>query len=372
MASQNIESPSRNKGQLFTLDLLLSLVPIVIVLGISANAMSGVMIQMQEYSNSYHKYRVLQDGADALVKAPGVPGQWYQDLDNVTLVGFAAYDPDTNESTPNYIDMWKFNLASDSDIAELLGTDDFNITLTVSNQTAYNLSSFNLSLSKGVPISENATNIRTVERLVITDNLLRIKAGSATALTLNATGSGGGATKLCTLSEYTIESYEVNNTVLWLYINFSGPATFGMSVNEYGGADEVCDEPSPPKCNTVFSTNNFANGRIKNMDGGNDIRVPNSTWDMQDSCSGADQNITYYIQNGSDWYSIWAKIPSAWVVTGYQEYYLWANGFDNFEAGWYANAPSFITREQLDEWFRSSIPFDDVPSKLTFTVWDEQ
>jgi hypothetical protein len=65
-----------DRGQLLTLDLLLSLVPLVLVLGISANAMSGAVTQIQEYSTAYDDQRMLQDAADTLLKSPGEPPEW--------------------------------------------------------------------------------------------------------------------------------------------------------------------------------------------------------------------------------------------------------------------------------------------------------
>ncbi|NOZ76387.1 MAG: hypothetical protein GXO65_01635, partial [Euryarchaeota archaeon] len=51
------------KGQLLSLDLLLALVPLTIVMGMSASAMSGVISTQQDYLYTFHMHRVVMDMA---------------------------------------------------------------------------------------------------------------------------------------------------------------------------------------------------------------------------------------------------------------------------------------------------------------------
>jgi|GEM_PF-6495532 outer membrane protein assembly factor BamB len=77
-----------NRAQLFTLDLLLALVPITIILGMSANAMSGVATQVQDYVLIFSSHRTASDIADILIKTPGKPEIW--DSTSVEVLGFAS------------------------------------------------------------------------------------------------------------------------------------------------------------------------------------------------------------------------------------------------------------------------------------------
>ncbi|GBE54293.1 hypothetical protein BMS3Bbin15_00445 [archaeon BMS3Bbin15] len=60
------------RGQLFTMDLLLALVPITIILGVSANAMSGMVTSEQEYSFGFGMNRIAMDMASVVSKNPDV------------------------------------------------------------------------------------------------------------------------------------------------------------------------------------------------------------------------------------------------------------------------------------------------------------
>lgn len=84
------------KAQLFTLDLLLALIPLTVALGMSANAMSGVVTQITDYTDIYGTKRVNIDAADVLIKTSGDPKEW--DNSSIQVLGFAAY-VDTCESS---------------------------------------------------------------------------------------------------------------------------------------------------------------------------------------------------------------------------------------------------------------------------------
>ncbi|GCC10085.1 hypothetical protein IPdc08_00107 [archaeon] len=60
------------RGQLFTMDLLLALIPITIILGVSANAMSGMVASEQEYSFGFGMNRIAIDMASVVSKNPDV------------------------------------------------------------------------------------------------------------------------------------------------------------------------------------------------------------------------------------------------------------------------------------------------------------
>src|SRR3990172_8291824 len=90
-----------DKGQLLTLDLLLSLVPLVLVLGISANAMSGVTTQIQDYIYGYDMQRVVDDAAYILVKTPGKPGNWTGNS-SPNILGLSQFEVDFVNDVKTY------------------------------------------------------------------------------------------------------------------------------------------------------------------------------------------------------------------------------------------------------------------------------
>ena len=77
------------KAQLFTLDLLLALIPLTIALGISASAISGMSIQLEDYIIFYSEQRVSSDVSDVLIKSPGEPYDWT--ISNIQTLGFATH-----------------------------------------------------------------------------------------------------------------------------------------------------------------------------------------------------------------------------------------------------------------------------------------
>jgi len=58
----------KSKAQLFTLDLLIALIPLTIIIGVSANAFAGISSQQQWYSYFYEMQRVGNDALDVITK----------------------------------------------------------------------------------------------------------------------------------------------------------------------------------------------------------------------------------------------------------------------------------------------------------------
>lgn len=178
-----IASRIDNKGQLFTLDLLLALVPLTLVLGMSANAMAGVVVQIQEYSNIYSSQRIIQDAADALIKTHGTPPNW-NGTTPPSVLGLVQYYPGGiryinqldangfNQIVPEvvspqflshmlYHTKVNFLTSNSSSLYTLTGTSNAHLALT--NLT--NASSLNISIGNSPP--SNATQVFTAERRVL-------------------------------------------------------------------------------------------------------------------------------------------------------------------------------------------------------------
>jgi len=83
------------KSQLFTLDLMLALIPLTIVLGLSANALSGLSTQMQSYAHWYSMQQQVNDASEVLIKTAGEPPDWNASYpaSGPSVLGLANYTP---------------------------------------------------------------------------------------------------------------------------------------------------------------------------------------------------------------------------------------------------------------------------------------
>lgn len=133
------------KGQLLTLDLLLALVPLTIILGMSASALGGVVNQIQEYAFFYSMQRQASDAIDVLIKTPGVPPDWSSSNPPV-VPGLANYTA-LNKTEQHYLD------------SEKVSTLD-GLHLTLIPKLIGNVSYYNLSLTglTNVSISKSWSN----------------------------------------------------------------------------------------------------------------------------------------------------------------------------------------------------------------------
>ncbi|MEE8401230.1 MAG: FG-GAP-like repeat-containing protein [Candidatus Hydrothermarchaeaceae archaeon] len=136
------------KAQLFTLDLLLALIPLTIALGMSASAISGVSIQIEDYLSLFSKQRVASDVADVLVKTPGEPKDW--SISNMETLGFATHLGEwgcgtglSNSTLANILDITKIsnfqqnptNSVISSTLQNLSGNRNIRIVVTNSTTT---------------------------------------------------------------------------------------------------------------------------------------------------------------------------------------------------------------------------------------------
>jgi hypothetical protein len=139
-----------SKAQLFTLDLLLALIPLTIALGISASAISGMSIQLEDYIIFYSEQRVSSDVSDVLTKSPGEPHDWT--ISNIQTLGFATH-----------LGEWGCGTGlSNSTLVNLLDTD--KLTSFQTNPTGPGISASLQNVSSGKSIRIVVTN--TTDTLV--------------------------------------------------------------------------------------------------------------------------------------------------------------------------------------------------------------
>lgn len=149
------------KAQLLTLDLLLALVPLTIVLGMSASALGGVINQVQEFTLFYSLQRQTNDAIDVLVKTPGIPVTWNSSNPSTTP-GLAVYI--CGEAKPNFLDREKIAAVDESSLALLFddSTNFFLEVLDLSSNTTIKTLTYNVT---GIPM-ESASHIFVAKRVV--------------------------------------------------------------------------------------------------------------------------------------------------------------------------------------------------------------
>lgn len=95
-----------NKAQIFSLDVLLALIIIVVILGISADAMDMVSYKAQDYSSRLSLERITADAADTLIKSSGSPDKWEEyRISGSTVPGLAKKE--ANQTVPNTLSFLK-------------------------------------------------------------------------------------------------------------------------------------------------------------------------------------------------------------------------------------------------------------------------
>lgn len=152
------------KAQLLTLDLLLALVPLTIILGMSASAMGGVINQIQEFTFFYSLQRQTNDAIDVLVKTPGLPVSWNASNPSTTP-GLAVYI--CGEVKPNFLDREKISAIDESMLATFFSasTNAFLEVLDLSSNTTVRTVTYNVT---GTSL-EQATQVFVAKRVVSID-----------------------------------------------------------------------------------------------------------------------------------------------------------------------------------------------------------
>lgn len=220
--------PSR--AQLFTLDLLLALIPLTIVLGISANAMGGVVTQIQEYVVGYSIQRAANDAADALAKTAGVPVNW-NSTEPPTVPGIAYYDPSKNDTVSMLLDESKVAVLNVTHIGQLLGNRYPYYNLTV---RGLENSSLRINICNGTKTS--VTDLVVVER-----NLLYYVVKVMAELHQIAHGDKEVSERCCTTCSanqylyelaFTIKADERSNFNYWIGYASDGGVNAEYTVRE--------------------------------------------------------------------------------------------------------------------------------------------
>lgn len=153
------------QGFVFSLDLLLALIPLTILFGTLVISMDNITYLSQNTIFQSSLERHASDVADALVETSGVPYNWEQ-TGNPSTIGLAKYDPTKNLSEKNYLAPAKVAAMDANELGELIGPEyGFFLNITTTD---------GLSIKTLGSYNESAPNIARVERFVLTTKLERI------------------------------------------------------------------------------------------------------------------------------------------------------------------------------------------------------
>lgn len=359
-----------NKAQLFTLDLLLALIPLTLVLGMSANAISGIASQSQEYVSTYSYHRQANDFMDIIVKTPGVPPDWDRTL-NVTVNGAATY-LDNGETVSNYINARKIYNLNETLIEEVLNTTDYNISLYIEDTSIFeDFTNFTFP-TYGSPVPITANEMVAVERLVISDNLLQISQDYPEGVT-DIGNIDGGRYSECTDTTLSLTQTEVDNFVFWFYLSFNCTNKDSCPSAMILGMNDGCNGAGNKTCNKLIQTNDVA---IRDTPGSFYYCPPDgtncTTIKEKDDCIGVNRSVEYWINRTTynpSVYDIYIKVPTAFLRVGRQSVYIDIRGVESMANGWVALTPAEITREGLLAYFADVEKFKDLNSKLVLRMW---
>lgn len=146
-----------SEGYVFSLDLLLALIPLTILLGMATADMDAMFYLTQEGVYQSSLQRVATDAVSALLETSGTPHNW-EETGNPSVVGIAKLS-DNGDPIDNDISAAKLGGLNDTNIAELIGPEYgyfINITTARNNSPYYSIGTYN----------DSAPNIARVERLV--------------------------------------------------------------------------------------------------------------------------------------------------------------------------------------------------------------
>ncbi len=151
-------------GQLFSLDLLFALIPLVLVLGMVASDMDNITYLVQDTVYRSSTDRVASDTLGTLLETSGQPNNWEQNNNSTSrIVGLAKCDANGNpiEGT---ISPAKLGALRESDVQNIIGNNYgfyFTITSMDENTTLTNIS------TNGIGLNSSASDIVRVERVVL-------------------------------------------------------------------------------------------------------------------------------------------------------------------------------------------------------------
>ncbi|MBU0456954.1 MAG: hypothetical protein ABH824_02605 [Nanoarchaeota archaeon] len=162
MVKSIIKSKKSKQGQLFSLDLVISLVAFIIVIFFVLSLWNLYLTRLGENINSEEMQLLAFQITDMLIKSPGDPNNWQDDPDNVTVIGLHL--------NPGYLDEDKLNTFLSLDYDQV--KENFNIERFEFNFNILDLDG-NIINSTGSSVNESASQAISTNRFVFIGNETR-------------------------------------------------------------------------------------------------------------------------------------------------------------------------------------------------------
>ncbi len=188
----------REKGQVFTFDMLLAVILGMLIIVSTGQALTIANRQATEYTNRYSLERTALDAADVLVRNPGHPRNWHRSSKEIQTLGLVKKG-EGGEKIPNFLDTskigtlsrlmkdnnWNPNNENTKTIMSLFGnTNKFQIKILDGDNCIWNLyPNWNVepnsgaSKSQEVVVSERTTIGRYGDVRAETGELPKEKSG---------------------------------------------------------------------------------------------------------------------------------------------------------------------------------------------------
>lgn len=147
-----------SRGFLFSMDLLIALIPLTIILGMMAADMDNMLYTVQDTVYQSSLERTGADTVNTLIKTSGTPYNW-EETGSVTVVGLAKYNRTKQMPQQNYLSSLKMASLKQYHIQNLTGPGYgffLNISTVNGSRTIKTVGTYNSS----------APNIVKIERLV--------------------------------------------------------------------------------------------------------------------------------------------------------------------------------------------------------------
>lgn len=150
-----------SRGQLFSLDLLFALIPIVLVLGMVASDMDNITYLIQDTVYRSSTERVAADTLNTLLETSGNPPTWEQN-GTPNVAGLAKYDAGKGAPVEGTLTASKLGALDEADVQSIVG-NNYGFCLNV---TTINGSTLLKGLStNGAGYNNSASDIVRVEKV---------------------------------------------------------------------------------------------------------------------------------------------------------------------------------------------------------------
>lgn len=211
-----------SRGQLFSLDLLFALIPLVLVLGMVASDMDNIMYLVQDTVFRGSTDRVAADTVNTLLNTPGQPNNWEQSA-STRIAGIAKIDSTNNQTIAGTISSAKLSALTESDVQNITGSNYgfcMNITSLDGN------TSFKTLSTGGGGYNSSASDIVRIEKVA-----LYSRFDVVSSIVGQIRGSGSIRPYSSPPNQFQVSSYYNSTYNYWILVNNSGYTSANVTIN---------------------------------------------------------------------------------------------------------------------------------------------